>query len=623
MFDTTKTDLNEILKNASKGEIQLPEFQRSYVWNDDDVRSLLASVIRGFPIGALLTLETGGELRFKPRVIEGVVDIKAEPSELLLDGQQRVTSLFQSLWSDKALKTLNKNKKVVYRYYYLDMELALERDIDIESAIIGMPKERILKTNFGKDVVHDFSSNEKEYLNNAFPLNKMFDNRDWFYDWRDYWKQHGGEDSELESEFYKKFIKTVQRYEVPIIKLDKTNSREAICLVFEKVNVGGKKLDAFELLTAIYASDEYDLRQDWMGDPKNKVVGRKERMFSGGQQKRDVLREIASTDFLQACTLLFTRQRRIEKVIAGLKGKELPRIVCNRDAILALPLPAYKQYADIVEKGFIEASKFLNELKIIWHRDVPYPPLIVALASVFALFQGKNLSDAQKQKLKIWFWSVALGELYGSSTESRLANDVPQIYNWIMEDGTHPRSMDDAIFQEQRLNTLRSRRSAAYKAIHALLMHEGCKDFITGRPTDLMTFFDDQIDIHHIFPQAWCKSNGIKREVYNSIINKTPLSKISNISIGGVAPSEYLKKIEEKQQISTERLNEILKTHLIEPEYLRNDDFEGFYRSRMGLLSDLIGSAMSKEVVRETGSNEFEEESDEFDFIQEEEYLES
>ena len=103
-------------------------------------------------------------------------------------------------------------------------------------------------------------------------------------------------------------------------------------------------------------------------------------------------------------------------------------------------------------------------------------------------------------------------------------------------------------------------------------MKNGCLDFITGRPTDIMTFFVDNIDIHHVFPQDWCKKQGISDKDYNSIINKTPLSKRSNIIIGGRAPSEYLRRIEEQQRLFPEALDQILRTHLIDPEHLRNDD---------------------------------------------------
>ena len=75
------------------------------VWGDEDVRSLIASVAKGFPVGALLTLETGGEVEFKPRVLEGVQNSVAKPAELLLDGQQRMTSLYQAAYAKAPVRT--------------------------------------------------------------------------------------------------------------------------------------------------------------------------------------------------------------------------------------------------------------------------------------------------------------------------------------------------------------------------------------------------------------------------------------------------------------------------------------------------------------------------------------
>jgi len=123
-----------------------------------------------------------------------------------------------------------------------------------------------------------------------------------------------------------------------------------------------------------------------------------------------------------------------------------------------------------------------------------------------------------------------------------------------------------------------------------------------------MTFFDDRIDIHHIFPQAWCIKQNILPGVFNSIVNKTPLSRLSNIMIGGDAPSVYLKRIETKYEITPEDLDAILRTHLIEPEHLRNDDFNAFFAARIGALATLVSGAMGKSVVMELGANEAETE---------------
>lgn len=603
MFDITKEDLKDLLKKVDQGKLQLPEFQRSYVWNDADVRSLIASIIKGFPVGALLTLETGGELRFAPRVLEGAPDNGAKPEELLLDGQQRMTSLYQTSFSHKPVVTKNAKNAEVERLYYLDITLAISNGDDVENAIIGVPADRKLKTNFGKDVILDLSTAALEFERDHFPLNRIFDANDWLYDWRDYWRARGRDVGDLMRDFDRGPIDRFQRYKMPIIRLDRRNSREAICTVFEKVNVGGKKLDAFELVTAIYASDEFDLRADWEGGDKKS--GRRHRII-GSPNRRDVLTELASTDFLQACTLLHTRAKRLERAQAGATGKDLPAVSCKREALLALPLEGYKAYNDAVEQGFINAGTFLNELKIIWHRDVPYPPLLVALASTSAILGDAADTAAAKEKLAQWFWSVVFGELYGSSTEGRLANDVPELVDWIKGLGAPPRSLQEALFQRDRLRSLRSRLSAAYKGLHALMMKQGCLDFISGKPTDIMTFFNEKIDIHHIFPQDWCKKENIPPGVFNSIVNKTPLSKKSNIAIGGDAPSVYLKRIQDKQGISAEKLDDILRTHFIEPSFLRNDDFDGFFEARLARLAQIVGDAMGKPVVQPDGADEYQ-----------------
>ena len=605
MFDTTKEDLKDLLRQTQEGRLQLPDFQRDYVWGDEDVRSLIASVAKGFPIGALLTLQTGGDVRFRPRLLAGVPNLSVEPEELLLDGQQRMTSLYQATIASKPVRTRSARGTEVDRYYYFSIGAALKFGSDFEDAIIGVPADRKLRRNFGRDIVLDLSTQEREFEEKMFPLNKVFDSRDWFYDWRDFWKEKGEDVSDLERDFDRGVIDKIARYKMPLIRLDRNNSREAICLVFEKVNVGGKKLDAFELLTAIFAASDYDLRHDWNGPADKSQTGRRERIV-GAPNPRDVLTQVASTDFLQACTLLHTRKRRLDRAREGVEGRDLPQVSCKRDALLALPLAGYLEHANDVEHGMVAAGNFLNEQKIIWHRDIPYPPMIVGLASVFAILGREATTTAAKEKIVRWFWSVTLGELFGSSTETRLSRDVTELVDWIGGGGPRPRALDEAVFQQERLRSLRIRISAAYKGIHALLMRQGCRDFRTDRAVDIMTFFNDRIDIHHIFPQAWCRKQGIEPAVYNSIINKTPLSRETNIFIGGDAPSAYLKRIEKTDEVSSVDLDNILRSHLIDPVHLRNDDFERFFNARIRALSEIIAAAMDKPVVEEEGTDEVE-----------------
>ena len=106
-FDSTKTPLQELLERARTGQLQLADFQRGWVWDDEHIKSLLASVSVSFPIGAVMLLQIGGEhIRFKPRPLAGTDEaLHAEPETLVLDGQQRLTSLYQALMSTSAVET--------------------------------------------------------------------------------------------------------------------------------------------------------------------------------------------------------------------------------------------------------------------------------------------------------------------------------------------------------------------------------------------------------------------------------------------------------------------------------------------------------------------------------------
>lgn len=611
MFQTTPEKLQDLLNNAHEGKIQLPDFQRSYVWNDDEIQNLIASVAKGYPIGAFLSLETGGEVRFKPRLLEGVDSNGAkhsEPQVLLLDGQQRLTSLYQTFYSKNPVRTRNARGKEVYRYYYLDIQKVIHAGADIKDAIIGVPADRVLLKNFGRDVDIDLSTRDREFKNHAFPLDGVFQEGlpwfTWINSWQSYWRERGEDVSSWGAAIVEGVIGQITGYRIPVIQLNQSNSRAAICLIFEKVNTSGRQLNTFELLTAIYAADEFDLREDWSGPLDKSRQGRRERIL--GSPRIDVLGGVYSTDFLQACALLHTRGERLAKERDGFEGRDLPQVSCSRESLLSLPLDAYKRYADDVEHGFREAASFLHELKVISNRDMPYAPLLVGLAAAFTILErdGRTISAEDKNRIERWFWSMALGEMYGSATESLLARDVPELVKWISGDGPMPRTLDDAIFQQDRLRSLRTRSSAAYKAFHVLLMRHGCADFITGKTISGMTFFQAKVDIHHIFPRAWCRKNNIPESDFNSIVNKTPLSAASNRFISGDAPSSYLRRIEQRHNLPSEVLDGILRTHLIEPEHLRNDDFDAFFNARIEALADRVSDVMGKPVFKEHSVNE-------------------
>jgi hypothetical protein len=600
-FQTNPVDLNKLLENCRDGIIQLPDFQRSWVWDEDRIKSLIASISRAFPVGALMTLETGGALNFKPRLIEGAPDAAkhAYPQSLLLDGQQRMTSLYQVTLRNKVVETVTPKNKKVKRWFYVDIRKALDPSVDREEAIIGVPEDRVVRSDFGRKIDLDLSSPEKEYAELMYPVAQVFEWDDWQDGFNDHWR---GDDNEGVRKEFRTFKKQVldnfKSYDVPVIALDRSTSKEAVCVVFEKVNTGGKPLDAFELVTAMYAAEGHQLRKDWYGDDGTK--GRHRRFsetFPLAGQESGIIAEVSNTDFLATISLFHTRDRRRAAEKAGKQGKELPAVTGNRQALLNLPLAEYKRYETQVEKGFIQAAKFLHTLHIYRIFDLPYQSQIVPLAAILADVGEAAEHEANREKLVRWYWNGVFGELYGSAVETRIARDFMEVPAWL-QGGPEPSTVSETIFNSDRLKTMRMRLSAAYKGVNALLMKEGAQDFRSGQKFDHTVFFGENVDIHHIFPQKWCKDHGIKPDTFDSIINKTPLSYRTNRIIGGDAPSAYIAALESGNQttpsIPSDRLDAYLASHLIDPALLRADKFEAFMADRQKRLLQLIERATGK-----------------------------
>jgi hypothetical protein len=167
---------------------------------------------------------------------------------------------------------------------------------------------------------------------------------------------------------------------------------------------------------------------------------------------------------------------------------------------------------------------------------------------------------------------------------------------WIESDAAIPRTISDAAFSPDRLDTMTSRLSAAYKGLNILVLREGAQDFFWKAKIQELDDEELALDIHHIFPQDWCEKNGIKRAIYNTVVNKTPISYKANRMIGGHAPSIYLSKLQSHTQVqlADAQMNAIAGSHLIDTTALRADDFHAFYKARKAALVKLVERAMGK-----------------------------
>ena len=216
-----------------------------------------------------------------------------------------------------------------------------------------------------------------------------------------------------------------------------------------------------------------------------------------------VLQGIGGDQFLQTVALMTTQKRRREAIEEGLPQNRIPAINCRKNDILGLDVSDYHEWADRVEKGFIEAAKFLHSQYIYTRYDVPYNTQLVPLAALYVEL-GDHLAPAMaRAKLERWFWSGIFGEVYGGAVETQFGLGLAQVADWV-KGGPQPVLVGEASIIPERLLSLRTRNSAAYKGLYALQMKSGASDWRTGEQLAFATWHQENIDIHHIFPVAWC-----------------------------------------------------------------------------------------------------------------------
>lgn len=400
-----------------------------------------------------MTLHSGGEVNFHPRPVEGAPEAASgvAPVSLLLDGQQRMTSLYQALVRPEVIRTKNAKGIKVDRFYYLDMRRALDPAVPREEAVVAVDGERTIKGAFGK-IELDVSTQEREFEQLLFPLNRVFDRAKWERAFWRFWatRERMDEMEALWQRFEEGVLANFDGYLVPVIELGSGTSREAICLVFEKVNTGGKPLDAFELVTAMYAADGYRLRDDW--------AAREKRLHA-----YPVLRGVGSIDFLQAVSLVHSGAVRAERIAAG--DENPPAVSATRASLLKLPLAAYRTHADAVEAGFVAAAKFLHGQRIYRVLDLPYQSQVTPLAAMLSQELATLQHAVRKDRLARWYWCGVFGELYGGATETRIARDFAEAPPWTAGLAVEPATVTDATFRADRLASMTSRLSAAYKGV--------------------------------------------------------------------------------------------------------------------------------------------------------------
>jgi len=523
-----------LIKKAFDGEVMLPDFQRNFIWARTDIEELIKSLIENMFIGTFLIQRVDpNNLPFKVIAIEGseILNHKfvKKPEILILDGQQRLTSLFYTLYSpDIPLK----NTANPYTFF-LDLE-ELSND-NIEDSVFSWSREwRDYKALLNQEGKFDIDKlKEKKIL----PLTYLLVESRFWELWYGEFKENFDEKS---GEKIVKYIKKILDYQINMLSIPLTEKPEDIAILFERVNRTGIKLSIFDLLTArlykfinlrekweVAFNDNYKIKELSLNDKKNTKIPYY--FIQGLALSRDM--SIKARDMIKIDDSILNSEQ-WNRAVNIIEDNILVRLF------------------DVNEYGIANPEKWLS-----------YPSMISIWLALFIKAEEKKIA-IDITKINEWYWSVIFTERYSGSTETKLMKDYKDLIDWLNDSNNIPEAVQD--LRNRLVNmplTTRYPGSSLYKGVFNLLFKKGAWDFYEK---DKIKFSVKDLEDHHIFPRKFIESNNVEVEK-DIVLNRTLILSSTNKRISKKAPAAY---IEEMMKIhgSEDEVKKIFEKHFIDKE---------------------------------------------------------
>lgn len=551
----TLEPLKFLLEMIHNRAMALPDFQRDFVWDPHATDELIESIINNYPAGSLLRIKNGQQLLFQPRAFEGAPELNgSKPAYLVLDGQQRLTSLYQAFYG-----------KGEHRYY---LNLAgLEKGKDLEDCAFYMKAE---------DGEKEYGTTAQQAQALVYPMERVLGTADGFSGWQNQvLRIRGGEAAEIFdlqerlTKLHNNWIKPIEEYDFPMVTLNEETSGPAVCMIFETLNRTGVKLSVYDLLTARFWPLEFNLRQKW----------------EDAQDENPILDEFKIDPYyiLQVIALLEPGEDKDGKVRA-------PSV--KRSAILDMKVEQACRGWNAAVNGLADALSILrDDCGVLEPGLLPYNTIVIPMGAASATQKQITGADAGANRLKMlrWFWCSIFGQKYENAPNSQAEKDFAELQRW-MKGGEPPESVSEFKF-EINLRQVKPRQRAVYRGVMALILQNGALDFHKrGKITSqLLADKKNPVDDHHIFPRAYLDGKDVSASLRDCILNRTFIDRITNRRLSKRAPSDYFGEIRAKQGVT--ETDETLKSHVLPQGVqspLLNDDFEKFLDRREQELNDLI-----------------------------------
>lgn len=572
VFQANPAHLDYLLQKIHNGLLTIPDFQRDFTWEPRRTAALLRSMMSRFPAGTFLFWAVGAENEmFGSRPVEGAPERTTRPGELILDGQQRLTSLYRALngvGDERFFLSISKFV-ILPSTSRIEGLLLTQPDIDFEDAVFWHPIEskeaKSLESRSARIAAHVFAVDE----------HRDFD--DWLDEYASYHAQSMDEKATktLLRRFRDSYLTPLRSYGFPVVTLPSNTRIEAVATVFETINSTGKPLGPFELLTARFYPGAVHLRDLW-----DQAVN-----------DHPILSDFAVDAYsvLQAVTLRAHNSAQRSDVLRKLTAADV------------------QAHWEAVTRGFARTLELLQaECGVVAPKLLPYTMLLVPMAAVWediAKVKGPEQANVLG-RLKQFFWCSVFGTNYDQGANSQASADYAKVKYWLFDGAKEPpEAIANFTLMEETLRTATTRRKALNAGILALTVTTGARDFHTGLKLTAERVRQDKIDSHHLFPKTFLhgKRAGDGR-AFNSelILNRALIDPVTNKSIGAKAPSKYFKVL--RETIEEQELIEILRSQLIdaddENDPIRRDDYEQFIARRLADVVVAIETVTGKVVTR-------------------------
>ena len=549
----------------------LPDFQRDFVWDPAMTDELIESVIQNFPCGTLLQVKNGQEFLFKPRAFAGAPALDhGTPTFLVLDGQQRLTSLYQAFYGAGS------------HAFVLDLA-GLENGLDLEDCAFYDRAEKIAKR---------YGTIEQQAETLVFPLARLF-GQGGFDKWlTDILRARSTSADELLAlqerltTVRQQWLHPIEDYEFPMVTISEKASATAICTIFETLNRTGVKLSVFDLLTARFWPFDVKLRDLW----------------DSAQLEHPILHEF-DVDPYSILQMIALFDPGTDKA-----GNPRPPSVKRADILAQTPEQANKAWPEVVD-GLANVLKILqDDCGVMVSRWLPYSTIVIPAAAAWAKqkrsVKGPGIG-ASRAKLVRWFWCASLGQRYEYAVNSQVAKDFVELDRWMTEDtAAPPDSVTEFVFHAGTLRSTTPRQRSLYRTLMALVLRNQPRDFHKRGLITPAMFADSKnpVDDHHIFPAAYLAQGGIQGSLRDSILNRTLIDRQTNQGIGMRSPEDYMSEIKGEWDSLTD-FEGLLSSHLLpsgEHSPLIANDFEGFLQYREERLIDAIEQVTGVPVTRDS-----------------------